>query len=158
MKAKFSKHWISSSQVRKQRKYRANAPLHILRKLLSSSLSKELRTKYGTRNTNIRKGDEVLIMRGRFKGKTGKIASVDLKKQRVSIEGIQNKKKDGTKINVYFNTSNLQIKTLSGDKKRLKRTGKKVEVKTEEKKPEVKETPKKEEPKKTEKKEIKNVQ
>ena len=155
MKAKFSKHWISSSQVRKQRKYRANAPLHILRKLLSSSLSKELRTKYGTRNTNIRKGDGVLIMRGRFKGKTGKIASVDLKKQRVSIEGIQNKKKDGTKINVYFNTSNLQIQTLSGDKKRLKRTGKKVEVK-EEKKTEVKKEEK--EPKKTEKKEIKNVQ
>ena len=42
MKKIFSKHWKSSKQPRKQRKYRAKAPLHIKRKLLNVNLSKEL--------------------------------------------------------------------------------------------------------------------
>ena len=58
-------------------------------------------------------------MKGEFKKKTGKIALVDLKKTRVSIEGIQRTKKDGTKVNVWFNPSNLQIQELDlEDKKR----------------------------------------
>ena len=97
MKKKFSTHWVSSSQTRKQRKYRANAPLHIRNKFVSANLSKELRKKLGTRNIAIRKGDTVKIMRGSFSTKTGKVNSVDLKRMRISIEGIQKKKKDGTK-------------------------------------------------------------
>ena len=112
MKQKFSKHWVASKQPRKQRKYLANAPLHIRHKLVSAHLIKTLREKYGKRNFPIVKGDSVKIMRGEFKGKTGKIAGVDLKRLRVTIEGIQRTKKDGTKVNVYFNTSNLQIKEL----------------------------------------------
>jgi len=50
---------------------------------------------------------------------------------------LQNKKKDGTKINVYFNASNLLIETLNeDDKKRFKR--RKLKVKTEEPKKEEK--------------------
>ena len=52
MKRKFSKSWKSSKQPRKQRKYSANAPLHLKRKLLSVNLSKELRKKYGKRSTS----------------------------------------------------------------------------------------------------------
>ena len=120
MKQKFSTSWKSSKQPRKQRKYRANAPLHIMRKFLSSNLSKELRTKHQTRNITIRKGDMVKIMRGNFKAKTGKISSVNIKRQRVSVENIQRQKKDGTKVNVWFNPSNLQIIELNlDDKKRI---------------------------------------
>ena len=138
MKQKFSKHWIGSKQPRKQRKYRANAPNHLRHKLMSANLSKELRTKYGKRNFPIRKDDNVKIMRGEFKNKTGKIVSVDLKRLRISIEGIQKSKKDGTKVNVWFNPSNLQIKELNlEDKKRivsLERGKKKTEdIKTKEK-------------------------
>jgi len=50
MKSKFSAHWKSSKQTRKQRKYRANAPIHVQRKLLSANLSKELRKKYEKRD------------------------------------------------------------------------------------------------------------
>tara|TARA_Y100000310_G_C20281599_1_gene622869 strand:+ start:98 stop:580 length:483 start_codon:yes stop_codon:yes gene_type:complete len=124
MKQEFSKSWISSKQVRKQRKYRANAPLHILGKLLGGHLSKELRKKYGTRSITVRTDDEVKVMRGKFKGKTGKITKVDIKKQRVTIEGLQNKKKDGTKINAYFDTSNLLVMNIKEDKKRLKKVKK----------------------------------
>jgi len=106
--------------VRKQRKYLANAPLHIRRKLLSANLSKELRKKYGRRSFLLRKGDNVKVMRGKFRGKTGKIGNVDLKKLRVSIDGLQRQKKDGTKVNVYFAPSNLQIQELVlEDKKRI---------------------------------------
>lgn len=124
MRKKFSKYWKSSKQPRKQRKYRANAPLHIKHKMLSSNLSEELRKKYGKRSMPIRKGDSVVLMNGKFKKKKGKIASVDLKKMRVAIEGIQRAKKDGTKVNVFFDPSNLQVVELNlDDKERVKKAG-----------------------------------
>ncbi len=113
MKQKFSKKWISSIQPRKQRKFRANAPLHIRRKLMGANLSKELRKKYSKRSFPVRKEDSVKIMRGEFKGKTGKVNVVDYKKLRVTVDGINRTKKDGTKLAVYFHPSNLQIKELN---------------------------------------------
>jgi len=59
-------------------------------------------------------------MRGSFGGKKAKITSVNSKKIRVVLEGMQRTKKDGTKVNVYFHPSNLQIQSLSlDDKKRI---------------------------------------
>lgn len=119
MKQKFSPKWIASKQPRKQRKYRANAPLHIRHKMMSANLSKELRKKYSKRSFPVKKQDNVKIMRGEFKNRTGKIESVNLKRLRITIEGIYRTKKDGTKVGVYFNPSNLQIKELNlEDKKR----------------------------------------
>ncbi|MEM4259475.1 MAG: 50S ribosomal protein L24 [Candidatus Pacearchaeota archaeon] len=117
MKQKFSTSWLRSRQPRKQRKYLANAPLHIKHKFLSANLSKSLREKYGKRNLPLRKGDEVLIMRGAFKKKKAKVDSVDLKNSRVSLEGIQRTKKEGSKVNVYFHPSVLQIQSLNLDDK-----------------------------------------
>lgn len=119
MKKEFSTAWKASSQTRKQRKYRFNSPLHIKHKFLSANLSKELRKKLGRRSLEVRKQDTIKIMRGEFKKKTGKVASVDLKRTRIVIEGIQRKKKDGTKVNVYFNPSNMQILEIKEDKYRL---------------------------------------
>jgi len=120
MKKQFSKYWKASKQPRKQRKYAAEAPLHIKHKFLAANLSKELRKKYSKRSFPLRKGDTVRIMRGSFKGKTGKIEIVNLKRTKVSIEKIQRAKKDGTKVNVFFRPSNLQIKELNlDDKKRM---------------------------------------
>src|SRR3989338_9779092 len=118
MKSSFSTAWKSSTQVRKQRKYRYNAPLHIRHKFLSAHLSKELRKKYGKRALPLRKGDEVLVMRGSFSGKKAKISFVDLKNSKVAIEGLQRTKKDGSKVDLYFYPSNLQIISLILDDKR----------------------------------------
>jgi len=121
MKKKFSTKWRASKQKRKQIKYRFNASLHIRKKMISAHLSKELRKKYSRRNFPLRKGDLVKVMRGSFKGKTGKINIVDLKKLKVSVEGLQRQKKDGTKINIFLDPSNLQIIELNlTDKKRIK--------------------------------------
>ncbi len=140
MKKQFSKHWKASKQPRKQRKYRAKAPLHIRKNFLSANLRKELRKKYQRRSFPLRKGDVVRIMKGNFRKKTGKIEEVNLKRTKVSIEGIQRTKKDGTKVNVFFHPSNLQIKELNlDDKERMKSIERKIrkeEVK--EKKPEEK--------------------
>ena len=120
MKKEFSSSWISSVQPRKQRKYQANAPLHTRHKFLSAHLSKSLRDKYGKRNLPLRKGDEVLVMRGTFKKKKAKVSKVNLKRIRIVLEGIQRTKKDGSKVNVYFHPSVLQIHSLGlEDKQRF---------------------------------------
>jgi len=130
MKKQFSASWKGSKQARKQRKYAAEAPLHIRQKMLASHLSKELRQKYGKRSFSIRKGDTVKVMNGEFKKKTGKIAAVDLMKMKVTIEGLQISKKDGSKVNVYFATSNLMITELNlDDKERLNSLKRKNETK-----------------------------
>ena len=119
MKQEFSKSWKSSVQTRKQRKYRAKAPLHIKSQFLSANLSKDLRQKYGKRNTTVKTGDKVKILRGEFSKKEGKIESVNLKTSKIYIQGIEKTKKDGTKIRVPINPSNLQIVELDlKDKKR----------------------------------------
>ncbi len=137
MKKKFSTKWVGSRQPRKQRKYVANAPLHIRHDFISGHLSKELRKKYSRRSFPIRKDDEIKIMRGEFRGKKGKIEEVDTKNSRVVISGIYRSKKDGTKIKVYFHTSNLLILELNlNDKKRIEALGKenkKPMIKTEKK-------------------------
>ncbi|MCK4647707.1 50S ribosomal protein L24 [Candidatus Pacearchaeota archaeon] len=120
MKRKFSKSWKSSKQPRKQRKYAANAPLHLKRKLLSVNLSKELRKKYSKRNIPLRKGDIVKIMRGKFKGKQGKVTEVRTKMEKIFIEKVQIKKRDGSSVNVPLKASNLQITELNTEDRKRK--------------------------------------
>ena len=120
MKRKFSKSWKSSKQPRKQRKYAANAPLHLKRKLLSVNLSKDLRKKYSKRNIPLRKGDVVKIMRGKFKGKQGRVMKVKTKMEKVFIEKIQIKKRDGSSVNVPMKASNLQITELNTEDRKRK--------------------------------------
>jgi len=120
MRSQFNKSWKASKQPRKQRKYRAKAPLHIKHKFLSASLNKELKKRYQRRSFPVRSGDIVKILRGSFKKKTGKVSLIDVKRTKISIEKIQRTKKDGTKVNVFFHPSNLQITELNlDDKKRL---------------------------------------
>jgi len=120
MKSKFSKSWKRSVQPRKQVKFRANAPHHIKRKLLSSTLDKPLRKTYGRRSIEVRKGDEVKIMRGKFKDKTGKIGKIDLKNTRIQVEGVQ-RMKGSEKLETWFSPSKVKIITLEdSDNKRLK--------------------------------------
>jgi len=120
MKQKFSTKWKASKQPRKQRKFLANAPLHIKRKFLSVNLSKDLRQKHGQRNVVVRKDDVVKVMRGKYKKKQGKVIEIKTKLQKIYIEGIQVKKTDGSKVNVMFRPSNLQIVELNVDDKKRK--------------------------------------
>jgi len=120
----FSSSWKSSKESAKQRKYLANAPLHIKQKFIAAPLSKILKQKNKIKSIKIRKGDKVKIMKGQFKNKTGKIESVNLKKTRVNIDTIFFSKRDGSKSYYPIHPSNLQIQELNTeDKRRLKKQG-----------------------------------
>ena len=140
MKKEFSTAWKGSRQKRKQIKYKTKSPIHIKRKMLSVNLSKDLRKKQGTRNVELRREDKVKIMRGKFRGKSGKVITIKTKVLKVYVEGIQVKKQDGSKVNVPLNASNLQILELNmSDKKRFKKMKvEKKEIKQLEKEVEVK--------------------
>ncbi|MEM4756007.1 MAG: 50S ribosomal protein L24 [Candidatus Woesearchaeota archaeon] len=120
MKNRFSRSWKSSKQPRKQRKYQANAPLHLKGKFLAASLSKALRQKYGIRSLRIRKGDTVKILRGQFKGKITQVTKVLLKRTRIYLADAYQLKKDGSKSFYPVHPSNVQLVELQlDDKKRL---------------------------------------
>ncbi len=121
MNQKFSTSWKASKQPRKQRKYSANAPLHVRAKFVNVNLAKPLRKTVGKRNIQIRKDDKVKIMRGKFKGKEGKILSVNIKHGKIYVEGIQVTKMDNSKANVPLKASNLQIIEMADRKQKNKK-------------------------------------
>lgn len=108
----------TSTKARKQRKWRLKAPLHTKRKMLSSNLTKELREKYNRSSISIRKGDVVTIKRGTFKGESGEVTRVDMKKLKINVEGVTIKKADGSETGRSIDPSNVQIKELFIDDKK----------------------------------------
>ena len=129
MKSKFSKTWNSSKQPRKQRKFIANAPLHIKGKFLSAHLSPELRKKYLFRSIRLRTGDKVRVMRGSNKGKEVKVVDIDVKLGKVYLDKIEVTRTDGNVAKIPFNPSNLMIIDLNlNDKKRKLKIESKLSV------------------------------
>lgn len=108
---------IQSALPRKQRKFRYNAPLHVRQKWVHVHLSKDLRAKNKKRNIGVRKGDTVKVMRGKFKGKSGKVIHVRLDHPFVHVEGVVLKKQTGKEVPVNMDPSNLLITTLIDRKK-----------------------------------------
>ncbi len=126
MEKRVSSSWKGSVKGKKQRVYRDYAPLHLRRKMLSSNLSEDLRKKYSRRSIPVRKGDTVKILRGEFTGKTGKISLCNLKNLKVYVEGVQRSKRDGSKVNIPLDPSNLQVTELYlEDKRRISKEEKK---------------------------------
>ncbi|MBC8521321.1 MAG: 50S ribosomal protein L24 [Candidatus Syntrophoarchaeum sp.] len=101
-----------SKQPRKQRKARYNAPLHIRHKFMSAALSDELRDKYGKRSFPLRKGDTVRVVRGDDKGKEGKVRTVDLKGEKITVEGVVVARSDLSEVPRTVHPSNVVITKL----------------------------------------------
>ncbi|MFH1306461.1 MAG: 50S ribosomal protein L24 [Candidatus Micrarchaeota archaeon] len=122
----------SSIQPRKQRKARAQAPLHKRRKMMHTHLSKELRQKLGTsrRAAVVRKGDKVKVVVGNLKGKTGTVMEADYSDLVIYVEGLTRKNAKGIEKMIAIQPSNTEI--IEGDfslkdrKAMLERSGKKV--------------------------------
>jgi len=112
---------LASPKPKVQRKAFYNAPLHLRHKLVSAHLSRELRDKLGIRSLPVVVGDRVMIMKGDYKGKTGKVVEVDLKGLWVKVEGITRKKADGTEVLVKFRPWNLLILDLNLKDERRRR-------------------------------------
>ena len=108
---------VQSSKARVQRKQQANAPTHVKRKMVSSHLSKELRTKFGARSARVCVGDTVVVLRGNdsIREIEGKVLRVNTKDGRVIVEGITINQADGTSVERPIHASNLLIVKLNLD-------------------------------------------
>ena len=111
---------ISSSR-RKQRKAHFTAPSHERRIRMSAPLSKDLREKHGIRSIPVRRDDEVLVKRGKSKGREGKVTQVYRLKWVVHVDKINREKANGAPVPIGINASNLEITKLkmTKDRRRL---------------------------------------
>ncbi|HUO42807.1 MAG TPA: 50S ribosomal protein L24 [Methylomirabilota bacterium] len=108
---------IVSTKASKQRRAIYKAPLSRRRRLMSASLSTELKTSQGRNSYPVRKGDTVKILRGDFAGIEGKITNVDTRRHRLFIEGVSREKVAGTSTTVSVDTSKVMITKLDLDDK-----------------------------------------
>ncbi|KAG5455691.1 MAG: 60S ribosomal protein L26 [Olpidium bornovanus] len=107
-----------SSSRRKSRKAHFSAPSGLRRKIMSTALSKELRSKYNVRSMPIRKDDEILVVRGSSKGREGRVVQVYRKKWVVHIDRLTREKVNGAAVPVGIHPSNCVITKLKLDKDR----------------------------------------
>jgi large subunit ribosomal protein L24 len=84
---------------------------------MCSHLSKDLQQKYNKSSIRVTEGDTVRVMRGEFKGVSGKITRVSTEKNGVSIEGIKKEKLKGGNLDVFIHTSNLMVTDLNAEDK-----------------------------------------
>lgn len=110
---------VTSSQPRKQRKFRYNAPQHVRSNFINARLSEELSKKYG-RTARVVVGDTVKVMRGDAAGTEGKVREIDVKREQVVVEGVSVARADGKEEARPIHPSNLQItKLILDDPKRV---------------------------------------
>ncbi len=138
---------VESSKAKKQRKFHYDKPLHMKQQDLASHLDKKLAKQLEKRSVAVRKSDTVKVMRGKMKGKSGKITGVNYGKGTVFVENIMRKKANGEEVQVPLKASNLLVtgldksdskrfkgKVLKEEKKKDKKPAKKEEKATQEKK------------------------
>ncbi|MBI2971963.1 MAG: 50S ribosomal protein L24 [Candidatus Aenigmarchaeota archaeon] len=118
---RFSRTWVRSTQPRKQRKYRNQAPLHVRQKLMAAHLDKKLREQYNKRSLQVRKGDEVVVMNGEHRGKKGLVATVDMKKLKIYVDTVKVKKVSGQDVQMALDPSNVKITKLMLDDRMRKK-------------------------------------
>lgn len=99
----------ASKKPRKQRKYQYTISKNEAHKLMTAPLSKKLRDEKGFRNLPVREGDNVKIVRGQYKGRSGRVTRTDPQNQKIMVDGIVNKKTDSTEIPVPIHPSNVVI-------------------------------------------------
>lgn len=95
---------------------------HRLEKMLSASLADELREQYKKKTVRVVKGDSVMVIRGEYKGRGGKVEKVNTGRGTLHIEGMQREKIRGGQVKVPIHASNVKITALNlEDKQRANR-------------------------------------
>mmetsp|Transcript_15938 Transcript_15938/g.30857 ORF Transcript_15938/g.30857 Transcript_15938/m.30857 type:complete len:139 (-) Transcript_15938:316-732(-) len=107
-----------TSSRRKNRKAHFGSHSDARQKLMSAPLSKELQQQHKVRSMPVRKDDEVVIARGKFKLVEGKVVSCYRKKFVLHIEGAKITKQNEQPVYVGIHPSNVIIKRLKMDKDR----------------------------------------
>ncbi|KAL9611589.1 MAG: hypothetical protein Q9167_003778 [Letrouitia subvulpina] len=106
------------SSRRKSRKAHFGAPSSVRRTIMSAPLNKELRDKHNVRSIPIRKDDEVVIVRGRNKGREGKVTSVYRLKYVIHVERVTREKSNGQSVPLGIHPSKVMVTKLKLDKDR----------------------------------------
>jgi large subunit ribosomal protein L24 len=104
-----------SRQPRKQRKSRAQAPLHERHDQVRATLSDDLREEYGQRSVRVNAGDTVEVMRGDFAGEEAEVVDVDLRDAVVKVEDVTVETADGEEVPRPLDASNLRVTGLDLD-------------------------------------------
>ena len=86
-------------------------------KQICATLSKDLRKKYPRRSARIMIDDTVKVIRGEYKGLTGKVAKISTESNSIAIEGNKKEKLKGEKVDVYIHSTNMTITALNTDDK-----------------------------------------
>lgn len=113
-----------TKQPRKSRKRLYEAKKHKVQNLISAHLGenylhhKDNKYWYLPRSIPLRKGDVVKILRGASKGHSGKVADIDLKKGKITVEGATIAKADGKQIPKWIDASNVAITKIDKSDKR----------------------------------------
>lgn len=95
---------------------------HHLEKMLGASLADELREQYKKKTVRVVKGDSVMVIRGEYKGRGGKVEKVNTERGTLHIEGMQREKIRGGQVKVPIHASNVKITALNlEDKQRANR-------------------------------------
>lgn len=101
--------------IRNRTIYRASA--FVRSKQICGHLSADLAKKYGTGSVRVTEGDSVKVMRGEYRGVSGKITRVSTAKNGVAIEGIKKEKLKGGNIDIFIHSSNLLVTDLNTEDK-----------------------------------------
>merc|ERR1711924_263051 len=92
------------------------APSHLRRKLMSAPLSKDPRTKYSVRSLPVRRDDEVMIVRGHYHDREGKVIQVYRKKWCIHVERVTRDKANGQTVPIGIHPSKCVITRIKFDK------------------------------------------
>ena len=107
-----------TSSRRKQRKAHFGASSVERRECMAAPLSADLKLKWKVNAIPVRSDDEVKVVRGGFKGTTGKVKAVYRKKYVIHVEKCTRDKANGQTIFVGIDASNVVITELKMDKSR----------------------------------------
>jgi len=106
---------MKPTKMRNMRIYRALN--QVVNKQISAPLSKDLRKKYSRRSVRIMVDDTAKVIRGEYKGITGKVSKISTSNSSIAIEGNKKEKLKGDKIDVYIHSSNVIVTSLKTDDK-----------------------------------------
>ena len=110
---------MKPTKMRNRQRYRAMN--QVASKQICAPISKDLRKKYSRRSARIMLDDTIKVIRGEYKGITGKVSKISTDSNSIAIEGNKKEKLKGDKIDVYIHTTNVIITALNTDDKwRLK--------------------------------------
>ena len=106
---------MKPTKMRNRQTYRALT--QDINKQICAPLSKDLRKKYSRRSVRIMVEDAVKVIRGEYKGITGKVSKISTESNSIAIEGNKKEKLKGDKIDVYIHSTNVIITALNTDDK-----------------------------------------